>query len=131
MGRHVRGRQAGHAAGGSAGVLPAPLLGAGREDRTWRATEARRPAAAAEVTTHVLPLPRPGRAAPSPGSATVTLPDGTSFQTQPGQQYAVPVGSRMTLPSRITMRLDRPGPVLNIEDRSRIHVTPPEDVPAA
>jgi hypothetical protein len=142
MGRHVRGRQVGHASGAMVG--PPPLLGAGTRtaDGPWRTTDADlvaadrspalRSAGPRTVTVPVAPRPRgSGPSAPNPGAATVTLPDGTSFRTQPGRQYTVPVGSRMTLPSRITMRLDRPGPMVNIEDRSRIHVTAPEDAPAA
>lgn len=132
MGRHVRGRRASRAAAAGAVIGPPPLLGAGRSraDLPWLTADADRPAAAVARVGR----PRPGSGASpasNPGAATVTMPDGTSFRTEPGRQYAVPVGSRMTLPSRITMRLDRPGPVLNIEDRSQVHVIAPDDVPAA
>lgn len=127
MGRHVRGRQAGPATRAGAGIIPPPLLGFAT------GPDADRPATSRAVPRRrVNPAPsESGPSAASPGSATVTLPDGTWFRTQPGRQYTVPVGSRMTLPSRITRQLDRPGPTLNIEDRSRIHVAPPEDLPAA
>jgi len=121
MGRHVRGSQARHTTWAGAMIVPPPLLGAGA------ATGDGRSAASGAGATRVHPSRGAGAAGSNPGAATVTLPDGTSFRTQPGRQYTVPVGSRMTLPSRITMVLDRPGPKLNIEDRSRIHVLAPDD----
>jgi hypothetical protein len=66
-----------------------------------------------------------GGAAPGAGAATVTMPDGRSFTTEPGQTYSVPVGSTLTTPSGVTVPLNEPGPMQNIPDGSRINVTTP------
>jgi hypothetical protein len=39
-----------------------------------------------------------GLGAPNPGGATVSMPNGNSFTTEPGQSYSVPVAARSPLP---------------------------------
>ena len=70
-----------------------------------------------------------GQGSRSPGSAHVTMPNGKSFDTQPGQSYSVPVGSVIVGPSGNVIHADQPGRWTNIPDQSEINVTTPENDP--